>query len=119
MYEQDYIIRLVRNMVKIIAKAFLGKEGAKYEITDEQNLTQTDLLHRRLLHLLKEGKINEAENMLFEEVDTNDIKYLELALDFYNRLNEMDDEFLENNNFSRKEVEEGLKDLLKEFGISI
>lgn len=57
--------------------------------------------------------------MLFEEVDTNDIKYLELALDFYNRLNEMDDEFLENNNFSRKEVEEGLKDLLKEFGISI
>lgn len=77
------------------------------------------MLHRRLLQLLKEGKINEAENMLFEEVDTNDIKYLELALDFYNRLNEMDDEFLENNNFSRKEVEEGLKDLLKEFGISI
>lgn len=119
MYEQDYIIRLVRNMVKIIAKAFLGKEGAKYEITDKEKLTQTDLLHRKLLQLLKEGKINEAENMLFEEVDTNDIKYLELALDFYNRLNEMDDEFLENNNFSRKEVEEGLKDLLKEFGISI
>ncbi|NLX62260.1 MAG: hypothetical protein GXZ06_07135 [Tissierellia bacterium] len=119
MYEQDYIIRLVKNLVKFVLKAFLKKEEAKYEYTDEENLSQTDLLHRRILDLISQGKINEAENLLFEEIDPNNIKYLELAIDFYNRINEMEDEFLEENNFSRKEVEEGLKDVLKEFGINM
>lgn len=119
MYEHDYIMRLVRDLVRFIARNFLGKEEVKYEIIDEENFSKTDLLHRQLLFLIREGKINEAENLLFEELDTKDTKHLELAIDFYNRLNEMDDEFLESNNFSRQEVEEGLKAIAKEFGIPI
>lgn len=117
MYEKDYIMRLVRDLVRFIARVFLKKDDIKYEVFDEENLSKTDLLHKQLLILMGEGKINEAENLLFEELDTSSTEYLELAVDFYNRLNEMDEDFLEESNFSRKEVEEGLRAIMKEFGI--
>lgn len=41
-----------------------------------------------------------------------------LTLDFYDRLNGLSDEFLENNNFSRKEIEMGLKEIAQRFGIT-
>jgi len=119
MYEQDYIMRLVRDLVRFIARTFLHKDDVEYNVLDEENLSQSDLLHKQIIVLLKQGRINEAENMLFEELDVENAKYLELAIDFYNRLNEMDDEFLEDNNFSRQEVEEGLKEVIKRFGITI
>ena len=44
-----------------------------------------------------------AENLLFEEVDPADKKYLEMSLAFYMYLNEFDDDFLYTNNYSREE----------------
>lgn len=119
MYEHDYIMRLVRDMVKFIAKVFLRKDDVKYELSHEEKLSQTDVLHKQLIILISEGRINEAENLLFENLDTDNTKYLELSIDFYNRLNEMEDDFLEESNFSRQEVEEGLRAIMKEFGISM
>lgn len=59
-WEQDYIMRLIGDMIKFIAKIFLGKSQISYE--DEYS--HTDLLHKRLLELIELGKINEAENLL-------------------------------------------------------
>lgn len=84
-----------------------------------EKYTQTDYLHKQLLSLINQGKINEAENMLYEELGPKNKKYIELALDFYGRLNNLDDEFLEKNNFPREEIEQGLKAVAKEFGVSI
>lgn len=117
MWEQDYIMRLIGDMIKFIAKVFLGKSQISYKISYEDEHSHTDLLHKRLLELIELGKINEAENLLFEEMDTNNMEYLELALDFYQRLSKLNDDFLERNNFSREEIIEGLKDLAKEFGL--
>lgn len=90
-----------------------------YELPSEKNYTQTDYLHKQLLSLITQGKINEAENLLFEKLDCKNKKYMKLTLDFYQRLNDFDDEFLEEHNFPRKEIEQGVKDIAKEFGISI
>ena len=117
MWEQDYIMRLIGDMIKFIAKVFLGKSQISYKISYEDEHSHTDLLHKQLLELIELGKINEAENLLFEEMDTNNMEYLELALDFYQRLSKPNDDFLERNNFSREEIIEGLKDLAKEFGL--
>lgn len=119
MYEHDYIMRLVRDLVRFIARVFLSKDEVEYEIQNKEELSETDLLHKRLIFLISQGKINKAENLLFENLDTTNTKYLELAIDFYERLNNMDDEFLEENNFSRQEVEEGLKEIVKRFGIPV
>ncbi len=66
---------------------------------------------------MEQGKINEAENLLFENLDTDNKRYMELALDFYERLNNFEDDFLEENNFSREEIEEGLKEIFKKFKV--
>lgn len=119
MLQQDYIIRMINDLIRFLAKIFLNKDIVTYELPNEENDTQTDYLHKQLLYLIKQGRINEAENLLFEKVDPNDKKYIEVALDFYIRLNNLDDEFLEKNNFPREEIEQGVKAIAKEFGISL
>lgn len=119
MFEQDYVLRMIKSAIKFLARVFLKKDSAVYEYQAEQKSTKTDYLHKQLIGMIEHGKINEAENLLFEKIDNKDKKYMELALDFYDRLNNLDDEFLEKNNFPRQEIEQGLKAIAKEFGIPI
>lgn len=119
MYEQDYVMRMIKNLVNFLAKSFLDKDIVIYELPEKEKYTQTDHIHKLLLSLIDQGRINEAENLLHEELDCKDKRYMELALDFYERLNKFDDEFLEKNDFSREEIEQGLKAIAKEFGILI
>lgn len=118
MYEQDYIMRKIKRLIGFLGKACLNKDFVIYELPKEEKHTETDDLHKNLLILINQGKINEAENLLFEDLNNKDKRYMELALDFYERLNNSDNEYLEKNNFSRGEIEEGLKEVAKEFGIS-
>lgn len=117
MFEQDYVMRMIKDSIRFLAKIFLNKDAVTYQLPDEEEYTQIDYLHKQLLSLIYQGKINEAENLLFSELDSTNKKYMELALDFYGRLNSFDREFLDNNNFCREEIEQGLKEIAKEFGM--
>lgn len=119
MYQQDWIIRQIRNMGQAIAKIIFGKDSMEYELTDETNSERANLLYKELLYLLESLKINEAENLLFEKMEIGDIKYLNIALDFYSRLNQLSDEQLEKGDFTRKEIKMGLEDALEIYGINI
>ena len=118
MYEQDYIMRMINNLVKFLSKIVFNKEIPVYETSQKEEYAQSDDLHKNLLSLLSDGKINEAEDMLFEDFNPKDNKDLMVALDFYNRLNNMDDEYLKANDFSREEIEQGLRDIAKRTGIA-
>ena len=74
-------------------------------------------MHKELLDLISKKKINEAEDLLFEKFNSNDNRQIMVAIDFYQRLNAFDDEDLKESNFSRKEIEEGLRDVANEAGI--
>ncbi len=119
MYQQDWIIRQIRSMGQAIARIVLGKDSVTYELTEETNSERADLLYKDILILLESGNINEAENLLFEKMEAGDIKYLNIALDFYNRLNELRDEDLEKGDFTREEIKMGLDDALKIYGINV
>lgn len=104
-FQDDYVMRTISDLVKAIARLFLGKDNVDYDLpTNEADDTEMDNRFRRLTALAEEGNINEAENLLFEEVDPADKKYLEMALAFYMYLNEFDDDFLYTNNYSREEI---------------
>lgn len=118
MYQQDWIMRQIRSMGQAIARMIFGKDSVKYELTDETNSEKTNLLYKELLDLLEFLKINEAENLLFEKMETGDLKYLNIALDFYSRLNELSDEQLEKGDFTREEIKIGLNDALKLYDIN-
>ena len=56
--------------------------------------------------------------MLFREIDTSNMREFEMAISFYLYLNDFDDNYLEDNNYCRDEISEGIKSICKEFGVS-
>jgi hypothetical protein len=117
--QKDWLMRQIENICRLIAKLLFNKQSPRYEIVDVSTNTETDLLHKELIGLLNEFKINEAENLLFDRINALNINYLLVAIDFYTRLNEYDDDFLSKNDFSREEIESGLREVQKIFGITL
>ena len=111
-------MKQVKAIADTIAALIFGKAEVAYEIQDEENHTETDMLFLRLNKMLDRGDINGAEDMLFDELNPNDTNYLLLAVDFYRRLNDKSDVELENCGFSREEVVAGLSEVVNKYGIT-
>ena len=116
MYEQDYIIRLIREMIRAVLKLIFRIDA---ESLTEEMLEDSEVKAALdgLLDMVEEGRINEAENVVYEITEDGRYKNLETALLFYSYLNEKPDEFLEENNFSRDEVKEGLLEIISRYGL--
>ena len=115
------MMRQVEELGRFLAKLFFHKETTIYEvITDENgNITDEGLLYLELKTLLRQGKLNQAENLLFERIGHGEnLEYLEIAIDFYSQLNDLTDEYLEEHGFSREEVKEGLMEVRTLYGIA-
>ena len=119
MFQQDWILRQIEMIGVVLARLLFGKDNPDYEIVEKAQLTDSDLLYLELTRLLDQGKINEAENYLYEELDPNRLGTLEVALAFYARLNDYDDAYLEAHCYSRQEIEEGLQAVTKQFGVQL
>lgn len=119
MYEQDYIMRMVAEFVRLLGMIFFGQGSVEYHLPEDGEYTELDLLHLQLVKLIEQGCINKAEDLLFEGLNTESKIYLKLVLDFYRRLNDLDDEFLEQNDFPRDEIKQGLGELADKFGIPL
>lgn len=120
MFENDYMIRQISLMAKFVASVVFKKDTTTYyNIKDEKgNITGDGLLCVQLRQLVDNGKINEAEDLLFAEIEKEPkVELLEIAIDFYSHLNEKDEDFLEDNNFSRQEIFEGFSDVQKIYKI--
>jgi|LSQX01.2.fsa_nt_gb hypothetical protein len=82
-----------------------------------EKASQGNEFHLQLDELVKQGKICEAENMLFNAIDQEDRSVLESAILFYANVNKLSDDDLEECEFSRDEVREGLRDVCSAYGI--
>ncbi|APH16676.1 hypothetical protein NPD5_1122 [Clostridium sporogenes] len=117
MFEDEYIIRLIKTGVKAAVALFAGKDAIKSDI-DIENYNMTisgdELLEFMIKKYISEGKINEAENILFEVIESQKTKKnLETALSFYKELSKWHEARLLKCNFSKLEIEQGLKDVRK------
>ena len=81
-FQEDWLVRQINSMAQAIAKAIFGKDEPEY--LPDGEFPETDRLYTRLLELLDEKRINEAENLLFAECEEDDVAYLLVAADFYN-----------------------------------
>lgn len=114
MYETDYIMRQIEMLSRGLAKVLFQKDlETTEEIVDEQGgFSESGLLLHMVKKLLLEKQINEAENLLFKTIEEDPQEdYLKTALYFYERLQEMSDEELEDADFSRAEIADGLKEI--------
>lgn len=116
MIEQDYLMRLIKDITKLLTKLMLHRETESIDISQDDEQTENHFLYKKLIHLADNGKINEAENLLYD-IDTTNLQNYEVVLAFYTYLNDYPDDYLKECNFTRQEIESGLHDLSKKFGV--
>lgn len=116
---QDYILRMIDNMAKLLAQLILKKQEPTYVLPEaEEDYSDTDKVYARIIALADAGEVNEAENELLEYVDGNGEEKLEMGLSFYLHIGQMDADFLEDHDYSKEEVKDGLEMLARAYGVS-
>ncbi len=113
MFQPDYIMRQIETLTQAAAKLFMHKDINKIEMFKEDgSLSGAGLLYHRLKALINQGKINEAEDLLFAELDSAPVsEILAVVIHFYRDLAALTDEQLKQANFSRAEIAQGLADV--------
>ncbi|MBE5987583.1 MULTISPECIES: DUF6483 family protein [Lacrimispora] len=108
MLTDDYATRINNGMVSTLLKLIFNIELGK---NDDRAFKSREMEEKfeELKKLIEEGSINDAENTLLEELDSEDMEYLKLALMFYYTLNDKDGDFLDKNDFSKSEISDGLR----------
>lgn len=116
LFEQDYVMRLIKEMVKAILKLLfnIDTDSPSAELLEDAEEQQ---MLDELLDMVDNGLINEAENKIYEITEEGKKTDLEIALLFYSYLNDKSDEFLETHNYSRDEIKAGLKDVTVRYGV--
>lgn len=117
MFEQDYVMRLIKEMVRAILKLLFNIDTESPTVELLENKEEKETLEN-LLDMVDAGKINEAENRLYDLISDTDRNSLEVTLLFYSCLNDKTDDFLEKNDFSRDEIKLGLENVIDKFGLS-
>ena len=117
MFEQDYIMRVIKEMLRAILKLLFSvdTDSPTMELLSEKEQIETT---EKLLEMIDEGKINEAENVLYELTADGDRNHLGMALLFYSYLNNKEDGFLESHGYSREEIGLGLKQAVSRYGLN-
>ena len=116
MFEQDYIMRQLKEMIRAIFKMLFDTDVKSITVELLESQEDRELLES-LFEMADDGNINEAENRLYDSMDNN-ISSLKTALLFYSYLNDKTDEFLDANNFSREEIKSGINQLMDRYDLS-
>ncbi len=117
MFEQDYIMRLIKEMIRAILKLLfhIDTDNPIEELLEDKESQNT---LEKLLDMVDNGNINEAENQIYDMTSDNNMANLEVALLFYSYLNEKDDEFLQKHGFCRDEIKSGVEELASRYGLA-
>lgn len=115
MFEQDYIMRIIKEMVRTILKLVFDIETESPSAELLENKEERELLES-LLDMVDNGKAHGAEKRLQDLIDNNGSSLM-LELLFYSYLNDKTDEFLETNDFSREKIRLGINQAMDRYGL--
>lgn len=114
--EKDYIMRMIKEMVRVLFSLAFGKKYVSVELEKENKYEVSGKNLKDFLGMIDLGQVNKAENILLDSIDYTNKNELMAAALFYQHLSEKDNEFLENNNYTKEEVFSGFKQLLMQSG---
>lgn len=109
--EKDYIMRMIREVSRVLFPIIFGKRYAQVELEIRNKYETTGTPQNALKDLVDQGQIDKAENMLLEDIDYSRKEDIASAVVFYQYLGEKPDSLLEQHNFSRQEVLDGLNNI--------
>jgi len=116
MFEQDYIMRMIKEIVRTVLKLLFNISTESPTVELLENKEEKALLEE-MMDMVDGGCINEAENQLYDILDNCEGSGLMMALLLYSYLNDKTDEFLETNDFSREEIKQGMEMIADRFGL--
>lgn len=114
--EKDYIMRIIKEMVRVLFSLMLGKQYQSVELPEENKYEVSGKALEELKNMVNEGFINEAENILLESIDYTQKREVLAAILFYQYIGEQDTDFLEAHNYSKEEALDGIRRLAEKQG---
>lgn len=114
--EKDYIMRVIKEMARVLFSLMLGKQYTSVELPNENQYEVSGKKLKDLMVMADNGEINDVENMILNNIDYGNRDDVIAAALFYEHLSEKEDEFLLQNNYSKEEVLAGMKQLIENAG---
>ena len=114
--EKDYIMRIIKEMVRVLFSLMLGKQYKSVELPEENKYEVSGKALAEFKRMVDEGFINEAENILLETMDETQKEEVLAAILFYQYIGEKETDFLKAHNYSKEEALEGIKRLAEKQG---
>ena len=88
--EKDYIMRMIKEIARVLASVMLGKKYVQVELPVESKYQISgDKLHH-MKTMVDRGEINEAENELLDRIDYADKEALAEAIEDAKKVTEKD-----------------------------
>ena len=114
MFEQDYIMRQIKEITALIAKVMFG-------VNDRKSFYMLQEVERQKAHALitqvKNGEPKEAVMELDKLTDNNTKENLMIGLEFYAQFSDLDEEYFINSGYSFGQVRDDFERFAKKFGM--
>ena len=114
--EKDYIMRIIKEMARVLFSLMLGKQYKSVELPEENKYEVSGKALEEFEKLVDAGHINDAENILLESIDYTQKEEVLAAILFYQYIGEKDNDFLAAHNYSKEEALDGIKRLAEQQG---
>ena len=114
--EKDYIMRMIKEMLRVLFSLMLGKQYTQVEMSRENKYSVSGQRLGDLKEMVDRGQINEAENMLLENLNYEEPEEVAAAILFYEYVSQKEEHFLEEHDYSLEEVYDGLMRLAEGTG---
>ncbi len=117
MFEQDYIMRMIHDLIRILMKTIFQTEDENFSPYLIEN-PETREKAEDLLRLADSGNIRQAEAKLSDLIqDETALDTLLIGLTFYAHLSELDEKTLAEQHLTPETIQEHLKQLLSAYGL--
>jgi len=114
--EKDYIMRMIKEMARVLFSLAFGKTFTAVELENEDQLRVSGKSLREWYDMVDRGEINEAENLLLDEIHYEVREDVMAAALFYQYVSEKEENFLQEHRYSKEEALFGMEDLMKKSG---
>lgn len=114
--EKDYIMRMIKEIARVLFSLILGKQYKSVELQSENKYEVSGKALEEFQNMVDQGLVNEAENILLENIDYKNQQEIIAVVLFYQYVSEKDTDFLTSHNYTREEALEGLKKLAEKSG---
>lgn len=114
MFEQDYIMRQIKEITAVIAKVMFGAkvDQSFYMLQEAERQKAYTLIEK-----LRNGEIKEAVDEMDRLTDNNTKENLMIGLEFYTQLSNMDDDFFTANGYTTVMARKDFRRFTKKFGV--